>query len=96
MTWLAWFGVLTGAGGLVASILGAWLTYAARWNGQRTREVLRGTQADTQALLREMQASTQALLREMQTETQALLERMEQRADERHRELLQILQAFRG
>jgi hypothetical protein len=85
MGWWEWFGVLAGSGGLVASVLGAWLTYAARWNGERTRDLMRSTQADTQALLREMQA-----------ETRALLERMDQRADDRHREMLQVVQALRG
>jgi hypothetical protein len=33
MTWWEEFGVLTGAGGIVASILGVQLTYMARANG---------------------------------------------------------------
>lgn len=51
MSWWEWFSVQAGAGGLVASILGAWLTYAARWNGERTRELIREMQAETRALL---------------------------------------------
>ncbi|HEY7491940.1 MAG TPA: hypothetical protein VIH59_12635 [Candidatus Tectomicrobia bacterium] len=38
MTWLEWFGVLSGY--LVASVLGAWLMYAAHWNGERTRALV--------------------------------------------------------
>jgi hypothetical protein len=95
MDWLAWFSVLAGSGRLVASILGAWLTYAARWNGERTRELVRSTQADTQALLREMHNGTHALLREMQAETRALIDRLDQRADERHRDTLQLLETLR-
>jgi hypothetical protein len=41
MSWWAWFGVLVSAGGLVASILGAWMTFAARWNGEATRALTR-------------------------------------------------------
>lgn len=40
MTWWEWFGVWTGAGGVVASILGAWHTDAIRGNGRLTREML--------------------------------------------------------
>jgi hypothetical protein len=74
MTWWELFGVLVGAGGLVASIFGAWITYAARWNGERTRE----------------------LVREIHADTRALLDRMDQRADERHREVVRLVAAIRG
>jgi hypothetical protein len=34
-------GLVLGSAGLFASILGAWLTYAARTNGHATRELIR-------------------------------------------------------
>jgi len=54
MTWLEWFGVLAGAGGLVASVLGAWLTYAAKWNGERTRALVRELQSEIVTVLERM------------------------------------------
>jgi hypothetical protein len=107
MTWWEWFGVWTGAGGVVASILGAWHTDVIRGNGRLTREMLervtgstqahiRGTHEDSQALIRRNQEDTQAFIREMQVETRVVLERMDQRADERQHEVFQAIQALRA
>jgi hypothetical protein len=96
MTWWEWFGVLTGAGGVVASILGAWHTYAIRGNGRLTREMLERVSGSTQALIRRNQEDTQAFIREMQVETRVVLERMDQRADERQHEVFQAIQALRA
>lgn len=74
MTWWEWLGLVATGAGLFASILGAWLTYAARWNGERTRE-----------LIREMQAQTQGTLAQMHRETLQVLDHMDARAEERHR-----------
>jgi hypothetical protein len=54
MSWLEWVSALITAGGFVASILGAWVTYAARWNGERTRELQRQLHNDTLAVLERM------------------------------------------
>jgi hypothetical protein len=75
------FSLVLIAVGLGASVLGAWVTYAARWNGERTRELIRTLHADTQQTL--------GLLGE-------ILERMDQRADERQREVISAIQALRG
>ena len=86
MRW-EWFGVLTGAGGVVASILGAWHTYAIRGNGRLTREILervtgstqaliRGTHEDFQALIQTIHEGTHALIRRNQEDTQAFIREM--------------------
>jgi len=75
------FGLVATGMGLFAFILGAWLTYAARQNGSATR-----------ALIREMQAETTGILDRMD----ARMERMDQRADERHREVIQVIQALKA
>lgn len=60
------------AAGLFASILGAWLTYAALKNGEATR----------------------SLMDHIHRETLEVLNRMDQRADERHREVIAAIQAL--
>ncbi len=80
MTWLEWVSALITAGGFVASILGAWLIYAARWNGERTRELQRQLHSDTLAVLDRLGS---------------VIERMDQRADERHREALEAIRTLR-
>ena len=79
------FGLMATGMGLFASILGAWLTYAARQNGSATR-----------ALIRDTQAETRHLIQEMQTATMQLLERMDIRADERHREVIEAIRTMRA
>jgi hypothetical protein len=66
-------GVALSSSGLFASILGAFLTYAARKNGQATRD----------------------LMRSMEERMTKLLERLDERADDRHREVIQAISALR-
>ena len=40
--------------------------------------------------------ATRALIREMQSETRALFDRMDQRADERHREVIEAIRTLRA
>ena len=40
--------------------------------------------------------ATRALVREMQAETRQLFDRMDQRADERHREVIEVIRAMRA
>jgi hypothetical protein len=63
MTWWEEFGVLTGAGGIVASILGAQLTYM-----YGTRQRLTDT-----GMLERATCSTQALIRSTHEDTQVLI-----------------------
>jgi hypothetical protein len=62
MTWWEWFGVWTGAGGVVASILGAWHIDAIRGNGRLTRKMLERVTGSTQALIRGTHEDSQALI----------------------------------
>ena len=39
--------------------------------------------------------ATRALVREMQAETRQLFDRIDQRADERHREVIEVIRAMR-
>jgi hypothetical protein len=66
------FAIIGTAAGPFASILGAWLTYAARRNGEATR----------------------SLMDQIRRGTLAVLERMDQRADERHREVIAAIQTL--
>ncbi len=67
-------GVALSSAGLFASVLGAFLTYAARKNGEATRE----------------------LIRSMEERMTGLLARMDQRADDRHREVIELIKALRA
>ena len=64
--------------GLFASILGAFLTYAARKNGEATRDLIRSMEERTTKHFTE------------------LLERMDIRADERHREVVEVIRALKA
>lgn len=74
MTFWEFLGVALSSAGLFASILGAFLTYAARKNGEATRD----------------------LIRTMEERITDLLDRMDKRADERHREVIQIISALKA
>lgn len=78
------FALVLSAAGLFASILGAFLTYAARKNGEATR-----------ALIRSVEDATRELIRGMEERMAALLERMDLRADERHREVTEALRSLK-
>jgi len=72
-----------------ASIISLAIALSSVFNGRATRRVVRDVASETQA-------ATRDLLREMQSETRALFERMDQRADERHREVIQAIQTLRA
>jgi len=74
MTFWELLGVALSSAGLFASILGAFLTYAARQNGQATRD----------------------LIRSMEERLTTLLERMDRRADERHRDVIEVISALKA
>lgn len=74
MAFWEFMGVALSSAGLFASILGAFLTYAARMNGIATR----------------------ALIRSMEERLTTVLEQMDQRADELHREVIQVISALKA
>ena len=73
MTFWEFLGVALSSAGLFASILGGFLTYAARKNGAATRE----------------------LSQTMEERLTKLLAHMDQRADERHREVIDLISSLR-
>jgi hypothetical protein len=77
------FAIICTAAGLFASILGAWLTYAARKNGEATR-----------GLIGRMETNLRESAERTHRETLEVLNRMDQRADERHREVIAAIQAL--
>lgn len=85
MTFWELMAVALSSTGLFASILGAFLTYAARKNGEATRELIRGSED-----------ATRELTRSMEERLSALLDRMDLRADERHREVIEAIRALRA
>ncbi|MBI3047230.1 MAG: hypothetical protein HYY76_02865 [Acidobacteria bacterium] len=85
MSFWEFLGVALSSAGLFALILGAFLTYAARKNGEATRALITNTQAETRALLQSMKERMSRLL-----------DRMDQRADERHREVVELIKALRA
>ena len=91
--------IVLSAAGVFASILGAFLTYAARKNGEATRELIRRTGEATQELIRGTTAATHELIRDlnrgMEERLATLLERMDLRADERHREVIEAIRTLR-
>ena len=78
MSFLELLGIVLSAAGLFASILGTFLAYASRLNGEATR-----------ALIRTMEE-------QMTRHFSEVLERMDQRADERHREVIEAMRTLRA
>jgi hypothetical protein len=81
MSFLAMAGLILGAAGLFASILGAWLSYAARHYGEATR-----------TLIRELHEQSE----KRHEATQALIKEIHQAAETRHSEVIQAIQAIAG
>jgi len=96
MTFWEFLGVALSSAGLFASILGAFLTYAARKNGEATRDLIRTMEE------RMTKHSTDVLDRmdkradERHREVTELVDRLDKHADERHREVLQMISALKA
>lgn len=88
MTFWEFLGIALSSAGLFASVLGAFLTYAARQNGKATRELIRAEVEATRDLIRSMEER-------MAKHFSELLDRMDQRADERHREVIEAIRALK-
>ena len=91
MTALAWFGVLASAAsvaGLVFGLVGAW----------QTKRLQADIHAATQLTLTDMRKGfqeSQERLGQILERMDARTERMDQRADERHREVIEAIQALK-
>jgi len=90
-TALAWFGVLAGAASVAALVFG--------WLSQRqTTRLQADIHASTQTTLADIAKGFkegQQALGEAVTGLGQVLERMDQRADERHRDVVQLLETWR-
>jgi hypothetical protein len=86
MSWWEWFfNTAAGAASLMSLILGDILGVVSWRISRSTDKLITSTSKDTQAL------ATQTTVN-----TQTILERMDQRADERHREVIQAIQALKS
>lgn len=88
MTFWEFFATALSSAGLFASVLGAFLTYAARRNGQATRDLIRSMEE-------RMEERLNRHFGELAKHFAELLERMDKRADERHREVIEAIKALR-
>jgi uncharacterized phage infection (PIP) family protein YhgE len=87
LTWttaLAWFGVIAGAASVASLVAGLVGTY-------QTNRLIANIHAATRQTLTDMRKG----FSETQERLGAILERMDQRADERHQEALQAIQALK-
>lgn len=71
--------------GTGASVLGLWLTFAAKYNGDATR-----------ALTRDLVNALAAQTARQHEDTKTLLSRMDQAAEDRQRETRELIQALGG
>jgi hypothetical protein len=100
-TWLAWFGVLTGAAsvaGLIVAVVG---NRTIKTMHAETQGTLKTMHAETQGTLKTMHTSTKDILTSMDTSTKdtlralgegqkglgAILDRMDRQAEARYRDL---------
>jgi hypothetical protein len=81
MSFWEWFTLIAGAASLISLAIGL----SSLWNGRATR-----------AVMRTLHQETQRTLVQMDSHWREAWERMDQRADERHREVVQAIQALRG
>ncbi len=89
MTFWEFFAIALSSAGLFASVLGAFLTYAARKNGQATRDLIRSMEE-------RMEERMSRHFAELSKHFGELFERMDKRADERHREVIEAIKALRA
>ena len=95
MNW-DWFNTAAGA----ASLLGLWVTLAALilgwWWSRSASTLIAQTTGKTQELITTSATDTKTLLARMDEHWRQAWERMDQRADERHREVIQAIQALKS
>lgn len=89
MTFWEFFALALSSAGLFASILGAFLTYAARKNGQATRDLIRSMEE-------RMEERMKRHFIELAKHFGELLERMDKRADDRNREMIEAIKALKA
>jgi hypothetical protein len=85
MSWWEWFGVIAGG----ASVASLPVAVVLGWFGKRTAIDIH---AATQSTLADISKG----FRESQQTLGQILERMDQRADERHREVIEVIRTLKG
>ena len=96
MTFWEFLGAIFSSAGLFASILGAFLTYAARKNGEATRALIRSMEEWMTKHFSELFERMDQRADERHREVMGLLERMDGWADERHREVIEAISALKA
>lgn len=89
MSWWEWFNTAAGAASLGSLILAAILGTVTWVQTRATNKLIIEGREQTQAVI---ERSTE----QARASTAEILERMDQRADERHRDTLQVIQAVKG
>jgi hypothetical protein len=93
MSWWEWFfNTAAGAASLMSLILGGILGVVSWCISRSTGKLITHGRDSTQALIKAVHADTQRTLAQMDERTT----RMNELADERHREVIQVIQALKG
>jgi len=91
MEFLEYLGLILSGAGVLGSILGIFFAVYAKYNGKMTRDFIASQNREVQNSLRELIKETQNLIATEMRETRKLLSKMDERAVERHREVIQLL-----
>jgi hypothetical protein len=92
MTGWEWFGVIAGG----ASVASLPVAIVLGWFGKRTAVDIHAATQLTLMDLRKGFSESQERLGQTMAGLGQILERMDERADERHREVIQVIQALKG
>lgn len=93
MSWWAWFfNTTAGAASLMSLILGGILGLVSWKISRATDKLITQSHTDTRTLIAQGDARTQDILARMDDRTT----RMNELAEERHREVIQVIQALKG
>lgn len=85
MSFLEWAGVAS----VFASILGAWLGWAAKVNGRATREVMKGEGEMTRELIKEQEGMARELIKEESRQTREFIGTLMDKWNEKWLEIIQ-------
>ena len=92
MSWSEWFNTAAGGASLMGLILAGILGMVSWQISRATDKLITHGRDSTQALIKEVHADTQRTLAQMDDRTT----RMNELAEERHREVIQVIQTLKG
>ena len=95
MSWLIWFDTTAGAASLIGVILATILGVVLWQIRVATDKLIESTSENTQALIERSIVNTQVLIDRKTTQTHSVLARMEQDANQRQREVIDVIQALK-